>query len=96
MTTNKPEVKRLSPAYSVDSVMRGILFMEECEHGAWVSLEDYEALQAECEKLRQQLMWIAHNLTTETGSALARHVIRRGGNGDLGDVQSFIDAAMKP
>lgn len=50
MTTNKPEVKRYTPAYGVDSVMRGHLFMEECERGAWVSLEDYEALQAECEE----------------------------------------------
>lgn len=52
MTTNKPEVKRYTPAYGVDSVMRGHLFMEECDHGAWVSLEDYEALRAECTQLR--------------------------------------------
>jgi len=55
MTTNKPEVKRYTPAYGVDSVMRGHLFMDECDHGAWVSLEDYEALQAECRILESEL-----------------------------------------
>lgn len=55
MTTHKPEVRRYTPSYGVDSVMRGHLFMEECDHGAWVSLEDYEALQAEFEKLRNLL-----------------------------------------
>lgn len=65
---------------------------EQAEHfeREWYLLGD------ECEKLRQHLMWLAHNLTTETGSALARHVLRRGGNGDLDDIQSFIDAAMNP
>lgn len=63
MTTNKPEVKRYTPAYSVDSVMRGHLFMEECERGAWVSLEDYEALQVECDTLEQRFDELADSLS---------------------------------
>ena len=58
MTTNRPEVKRYTPAHSVDSAMRGRLFMEECERGAWVlSLEDYEDLQAKCDALAEALEW---------------------------------------
>lgn len=63
MTTNKPEVRRYTPAYSVDSVMRGHLFMEECERGAWVPLEDHEALQAECERLDRE----SQNLSDQLG-----------------------------
>jgi len=55
MTTSKPEVKRYDCTSGGRSHCYGCYTMTETEDGYYVSAEDYEALQAECEKLRTQL-----------------------------------------
>lgn len=54
MTTNKPEVKRYDMGECPDHICR-VFNMEESEDGGFVEWEAYEALQAECEKLRSEL-----------------------------------------
>src|SRR5690554_4607010 len=53
MTTSKPEVKRYDCTSGGRSHCYGCYAMTETEDGYYVSAEDYEALQAECEKLRK-------------------------------------------
>src|SRR5690606_3891481 len=54
MTTNKPEVKRYDCTSGGRSHCYGCYTMTETEDGDYVSAEDYETLQAECEKLRAE------------------------------------------
>lgn len=56
MTTNKPEVKRYDCTSGGSSHCYGCYTMTETEDGEYVSAEDFEALQAECEKLRTALI----------------------------------------
>lgn len=53
MTTNKPEVKRYDCTSGGRSHCYGCCTMTETEDGEYVSAEDFEALQAECEELRK-------------------------------------------
>lgn len=69
MTTNKPEVKRYTPVYSIDSVGRGVLYMDPCEDGGWALLDDYKALQAECEKLRKAVAAVEDLIDHSSGVA---------------------------
>ena len=55
MTTNKPEVKRYDCASGGAQHCYGCYTMKEGELGDYVEWEAYEALQAECEKLREHL-----------------------------------------
>lgn len=54
MTTSKPEVKRYDCTSGGSSHCYGCYTMTETEYGEYVSAEDFEALQAECEKLRKE------------------------------------------
>lgn len=56
MTTNKPEVKRYDCTSSGFQYCYGCYTMKEDEMGDYVEWETYEALQAECEKLRSILI----------------------------------------
>lgn len=53
MTTNKPEVKRYDCTSGGAQHCYGCYTMKETELGDYVEWEAYEALQAECEKLRK-------------------------------------------
>ena|SRR5690606_1708815 len=53
MTTNKPEVKRYDCTSGGAQHCYGCYTMKESELGDYVEWEAYEALQAECEKLRK-------------------------------------------
>ena len=68
MTTSKPEVKRYDCTSGGRSHCYGCYTMTETEDGYYVSAEDYEALQAECEKLRKAALKAA-------GDRLEREVL---------------------
>lgn len=53
MTTNNSGVKRYELEYGHDSMMRKVNRMQESEDGVYIRFDDYEALQAECERLRK-------------------------------------------
>lgn len=52
MTANKPDVKRYDCTSEDSYHCHGCFTMKEQLRGGYVEWEDYEALQAECEKLR--------------------------------------------
>ncbi len=53
MTTNKPDVKRYDCTSGRAMYCYGCYTMEESELGDYVEWEAYEALQAECERLKR-------------------------------------------
>lgn len=73
MTTNKPEVKRYDYGYTDDGHGGGrYLGLISRHDGKLVRYEDYQALQAECEKLRNLLR---HAQPIITAHAEASHML---------------------
>lgn len=52
------------------------------------------AKEAECEALREQVVWAMDNMgMRDTHAEFVAHVLRRGGTGDYSDCATFIDAS---
>ena len=93
MTTNKPEVKRYDCTSGGAQHCYGCYTMKEGELGDYVEWEAYEALQAECEKLRkdaERYRWLRDGNDEEDSEAIhiAVHYY-----GDMWD--EMIDVAME-
>lgn len=97
MTTNKPEVQRYDDTGCPEQICR-VDTMHESDDGDYILYEDYEALQAECEKLRkdaERYRWLRDPCSG------AEHVVMYG-RGDYGKglksgstLDDDIDAAME-
>jgi hypothetical protein len=67
MTTNNLGVKRYELESGHDSMMRRVNRMKESEGGVYVRFDDYEALQAECEWLRETLRAVCRRIGRDAG-----------------------------
>lgn len=97
MTTNKPEVKRYDCTSGGAQHCYGCYTMKEGELGDYVEWEAYEALQAECEKLRkdaERYRWLRDNCemtADEYGTAGQLYF----GTYQAGRLDATIDDAMQ-
>lgn len=91
MTTNKPNVKRYDDMGS--GQICPINNMHESDDGDYVLYEDYEALQAECEKLRKDAS--QYRRLIELGEDFQWENIIRVDISDFPSRTAAIDAAMQ-
>ena len=98
MTTNKPEVKRYDCTSGGAQHCYGCYTMKECELGDYVEWEAYEALQAECEKLRkdaERYRWLRDKSEPLHSFYLSTPVWMTGVRFHPENVNRTIDAAMQ-
>src|SRR5690606_16994089 len=96
MTTNKPEVKRYDMSACPEHICR-VFDMQESEDGDYVEWEAYEALQAECEKLRkdaERYQWLRDAGVIE-GDVFSSINEWLWAGGDFQEASSDIDDAMQ-
>lgn len=93
MTTNKQEVKRYDCTSGGAQHCYGCYTMKECELGDYVEWEAYEALQAECEKLRkdaERYRWMC-----DGNGYFLEHEMLCGFENEKAQADAAIDAAMQ-
>jgi hypothetical protein len=68
----------------------------------WVAMELHRlipdaappAQSAEQDRIdAERLVWLSRNLSADLLNSYTRHVLMRGGDGDLSDIRTFIDSA---